>query len=513
MRLAVGFLIGVCLPVMGSAFVPSNKLCLPPRRYKIRASQLHNVREEALSRDFDRVEETLGVSTTKDLSSLGESRPMKTLDGVALIAGTAVGGGFLALPSLTSPIGYLPTMLGLTLAYIFLVFSAVAFVEAAGLMDADKQRMVSANQGTSYSSGTSVASVIRHAFGKKWAVVSGLGFLTQMLAVMTAQVVKGAEMLSHLTGMSYRVACVAPLAVVGLFVFASKQEFVEGFNTVLTVVMLGGFAALIAGAIGRADILTGLFQNADWLRLLPNTRVPFAMPVFVKLLAFGEAMPLLVERMALGPARKTNKTGIVASRDQLSAFRRIRKATVLGAGLPLLLAIVWAGISAALVHPSDPNPIISLLGNYGASITVPVLLLSYGAIGTTLLGSLLAMAHFSQDMICSKLGYCSMRWMSVASSLTVVLPSILACVGPSLYFPLLAFAGAYPTTLLYGLAPSLAAITLRRRAENRVNDGGTEVPRLVPGGDRTLVALVCCALGLVGASSMLALRQALKIFV
>ena len=106
-----------------------------------------------------------------------------------------------------------------------------------------------------------------------------------------------------------------------------------------------------------------------------------------------------------------------------------------------------------------------------------------------------------------------MRWTSVASSLTIALPSILACVGPSLYIPLLAFAGAYPTTLLYGLAPALAAITLRRKAENRVNGGGLEVPRLVPGGDRTLVALVCAAIGLVGASSILALRQALKIFV
>ena len=373
--------------------------------------------------------------------------------------------------------------------------------------------------------GTSVASVIRHAFGKRWAVLGGLGFLAQMVAVMTAQVVKGAEIISFMTGMPYKIACIAPVALISLFVYSAKSEVVEGFNTVLTLVMVGGFVALLANAMGRGNIFAGLFQNADWLRLLPNTKVPFAMPIFIKLLAFGEAMPLIVERMVLGQKESsdtnsaTSHPEILINDKRTAAFRRVSLATVFGAGVPLILAIVWAGISAALVDPSNPNPIFSLLTSYGTSIAVPVLLLAYGAIGTTLLGSFLAMAHFANDMICSKLGRCSVSWMLAANCLTVTIPCTLACLGPSLYLPLLAFAGAYPTTLLYGLAPSLAALTLRRKIKAKLNDSKeapeeTKVPmtpQLVPGGERTLVALVGMAIGLVGASTILASRHLLRV--
>jgi len=221
-------------------------------------------------------------------------------------------------------------------------------------------------------------------------------------------------------------------------------------------------------------------------------------------------MPLLIKRMVLGPQQlqadqaQTNATE--PKFDTKEAYSKLRTATFVGASLPLLLAVIWAGISASLVDPVDPNPIISLLHNHGRSIAAPVILLSYGAIGTTILGSLLAMAHFANDMICSKLGYSSFRWSAVASAFTIALPCALACVGPSIYLPLLSFAGAYPTTLLYGLAPSLAALVLRRRLQQHVPDDIT-TPQLVPGGERTLVALVCAAVGLVGSSTVLALRH------
>ena len=494
-----------------------------------------NFREDMLSQELDGAEAELGVEKTTIANSDADndattaegsssSRPMKTTDACAIITGTAVGGGFLAIPSLTSPIGWLPTALGLTLAYGFLVLSAIAFTEAAGLADEDKRRIrqdmsktgskVDANVG-----GTSVASVIRHAFGKKWAVVAGLGFLAQMVAVMTAQVVKGAEILSFMTGLNYRLSCIVPVVITALFVFSAKPEVVERTNLILTTIMIGGFATLIASASRQPGTVAGLLQRAEWMRLLPNTKVAFAMPIFVKLLAFGEAVPLTVERMVLGHGGSSaEKAGSLAeglssnTEDARTAgFRRVRKATILGAFIPLILAIIWAGISAALIDPSNPNPIYSLLSNFGPGISIPVLLLSGGAIGTTLLGSFLAMGHFANDMICSKFGYCSLRWMSIANILSVAVPCTLACIGPSLYIPLLAFAGAYPTTLLYGLAPSLAAITLRRRVNkaNALEGISATTPQLVPGGERTLQALALSALGLVGASTALALRQLL----
>ncbi len=44
----------------------------------------------------------------------------------------------------------------------------------------------------------------------------------------------------------------------------------------------------------------------------------------------------------------------------------------------------------------------------------------------------------------------------------VFLPAALAAIGPQVYLPLLAFAGGFPTTLLYGLLPPVAALQLAR---------------------------------------------------
>ena len=55
-----------------------------------------------------------------------------------------------------------------------------------------------------------------------------------------------------------------------------------------------------------------------------------------------------------------------------------------------------------------------------------------------------------------------------AKIFTVGLPALLACGGPSLYLPLLAFAGAGPTTLLFGLLPPLAALRFRSSARSQL---------------------------------------------
>mmetsp|Transcript_21042 Transcript_21042/g.42959 ORF Transcript_21042/g.42959 Transcript_21042/m.42959 type:complete len:247 (-) Transcript_21042:1266-2006(-) len=242
----------------------------------------------------------------------------------------------------------------------------------------------------------------------------------------------------------------------------------------------------------------------------------------MKLLAWGEAMPLLTERVVETTAKSTSTSttnehstsnvngdmhGSIAVR--ATAQKKARTATTLGSSVPLLLCLLWAAISTALVDPTSPDPITFLLGA-SPVISIPVGLLSIGAIGTTLLASFLAMSHFASDVICTMVGYCDLRWMNIARILTVALPCVCAFAGPGLYLPLLAFAGAYPTTLLYGLAPPLAALVLRHRAKKEGVRKNQLTPSLVPGGETTLALLVATSIGIVGSCSALALRSLLK---
>lgn len=458
--------------------------------------------EDALEIELLEMEAELDLAKPRDEQE-EQPQQIKATDAASIIAGTAIGGGFLALPSVTSPLGYGPAALGLILAWTFLLLSATAFIEAAGLV-ADLRDMENANGvgrlpngpdiAVAQEGATSVATVIRYAFGKKAALVGGSLFIAQMLAVVTAQVVKGAELFSDCLGIPYLLGCLAPTSLAGLFAFGSKPEVVERANTALTFMMVGGFAALIIGTIASGNVgkaAGAIFSRADYGQLLPKSGGAWALPVFINMLCFGQSMPLVVERMvqgrsSAGISNKEEDAGD-ATMDRAPSLLRARRATLLGAAVPLVLTVTWAAISTALVKPSISNPLAFLLSR-GPAIAIPVGLLATGAIGTTLLGSFLAMGHFASDIVCMKLGYCSLSWMKICNAFTVAIPSILACIGPSLYLPLLSFSGAYPTTILHGLAPALAAIALRRRVRRAgVKDGAPGVtPPVVPGGDATL---------------------------
>mmetsp|Transcript_40913 Transcript_40913/g.123352 ORF Transcript_40913/g.123352 Transcript_40913/m.123352 type:complete len:380 (-) Transcript_40913:87-1226(-) len=365
----------------------------------------------------------------------------------------------------------------------------------------------------------------------------------QMVAVTTVQVVKGAEIISQLTGLPYAVACIVPPHLAAWFAFGSRPEVVEGANTGLTAMLLGGFGFLAFGTIiaymAGATAGTSPFQRAEWGRLLPGGGGTWAVPVFVKLLAFGEAVPLVVERLIRShrpAAANGDDTASInddpAKKDPSNPLVQARSAILLGSSVPLLMTLSWAALSTILVDPTHPNPLGCLLSHPSPAVAVPVALLSAGAIGTTLLGSFLAVGHFASDVLCAKFGddddgkgggeslTCSINTMNLARWFTVLVPSLLACAGPGMYLPLLAFAGAYPTTILYGLVPSFSALVLRRRlmkikgqrgagvaAGAGVDAGaGIKTPRLVPGGDTTSAALASIAVGIVGACSTLAIR-------
>ena len=511
---------------------------------KQKSSALHNIVEDGLDLEIDEIEAELRMKRAINLrltkikdaqddirEKSREPPPMKIKDAASIIAGTAIGGGFLALPSVTSPIGYGPTALGLVASWGFLLLSAFAFIEAAGLVSdarSRKEKSPTYKKDEDTEGGLAISSIIREAFGKRWGIVSGLAFIAQMIAVMTIQVVKGAAITSQLTGMPYAMGCIIPSVIAASFVFLARPEVVEGANTSLTGMMIGGFALLCVAAatVGNAGAASAAcFARADWASLLPTSKATWSIPVLMKLLAWGEAMPLLTERIVEATSKSSSRgigdvntseeeTGINGGVDdtieiRAKAQKDAKTATALGAFVPLSLCLLWAAISTALVDPTSADPITFLLSATPA-ISVPVGLLSVGAIGTTLLASFLAMSHFASDVICTFVGFCDLKWMNVARLLTVALPCVAALAGPGLYLPLLAFSGAYPTTLLYGLAPPLAALVLRHRAKKEGVDKSQLTPSVVPGGKPTILLLIATALTIVGSCTGQALMNVLR---
>ena len=106
---------------------------------------------------------------------------MTLFDAVALVCGTAVGGGFLAIPEVTAPLGVLPSTVGLTVTWLFLMMAGLAYVEAAGAASGEGR-------------GASILALSRHAFGAKRAAIVSCFFLMQMLASSVANLIMGAQL-------------------------------------------------------------------------------------------------------------------------------------------------------------------------------------------------------------------------------------------------------------------------------------------------------------------------------
>lgn len=332
-----------------------------------------------------------------------------------------------------------------------------------------------------------------------------------MASVVTAQVVKAGEIVALMLPPGYVAGCVFSSLAVGGFTFCAPSRTVERANTVLTVALLVGFGFVVGSALVTATSASlgaaaqRLAGFADWSQLSPLAAGPrWAVPIFLNLLCYGQAIPFVVERMA--PRRGNAAAGaagaaaLAAEADE--ARRRTRTAIVLGSAVPLLLCVLWSAITASGLFSSAASwaelddPVLELMRNGAPSVAYPVSIMAVGAIGTTLIASYLTIQQFTADFFCTIFGRCSPLTARLCALGTVAFPVALASGGPALYLPLLAFAGAGPTTLLYGLIPPLTVYFLRRERDEC--DGGSRAREWLPLGSPML-----CLLGVLASSILL----------
>ena len=378
------------------------------------------------------------------------------LDASAIIAVSAIGAGFLVIPTITDPLGVAPTAFGLLCAWAFLAVAGIAYIEAASrILELRDDRG---------GGGASVFAVTRHCFGTPAAVAASAVFLVQMVATVTANLAKAAELLEGTTHVPYVVGCVAPPLVMGTLVFGAPRALAQRTNTVLTAAMVLGFVALFVSTL-REPKTTKPLRQAHWDALLPQQNWVF--PIFLNTIRFGEGVPVVVE--SLGPRRR----------------RTARAAVLFGSALPLVLAVLWATISS-VVAPGKRravDPVLSLVTSPDRAVRWAARFVAGGAVGGHLIEVYLTCSQLAADALRSCVaggggggasgasgavpgGRARRTQRAVGSAANIVivaLPAALSIIGPQIYLPLLQFAGGFPTTLLYGLLPPLAALSLVRR--------------------------------------------------
>ena len=420
----------------------------------------------------------------------------------ALIAGTTIGGGFLALPTATAPCGQIPATLGLICVWLFLLGGALSLSNAIFMMKqasctnideqevGDGERLITKNE-----EDISIFSLIRECFGDVAGFFGGILFLLLIKVTLIAQLSKiGVLLENSLPILNRRVWTCLFSIVIAAVCLVMKQRNVERINDVLTATMICSFISLVTLAGGSGWTIDGLKRAHYTSLLLPHSFGPWAIPVFIQLLIYNEVVPLVASR--LGDETK------------------VRKAIILGSSVPLIMCLIWSCIALGLV-PYEPSmiesgaiydPLTKLAdvvlskggGSIGKLFLASVNLLAGSAICTTVIGSILASTQYFDDMISNFLGRGVNRNRStkedytpihkseasivrrICSHTLAIAPSsaLVVLYGSSdLYYRATSFAGEFPCTLLYGLIPPLCNMRLRWKHRKR-KDGTNEISSL-----------------------------------
>lgn len=362
-------------------------------------------------------------------AKLRSSWDARDTSAAVLVTGTAIGGGFLALPYTTAPSGFVPSLVVMLLSWAMLFVQAQVATDL--LVDESKSK-TSETSNTPETEAVSFAVAAERRLGTKGkVVVSGL-FLLLMMTTLVSQYAEAGALFSTLTG--WPQPCVRALLalLLAILTWNSPTTRTAAINGCLTL----GFVVASLVVFG-----TGL-PLAQWHRLARTDWHSCArsLPSILQLFVYLEVTPSIASILQL-------------------KRRRIKRAIFVGSALLLLLESTWSALGLALVpfHGGlREDPVALLLGQNGP-VSSAVLALGCFAVLTTILGTNLALRSFCGD---------AKPRAALASYSFCVLTPALAPKGA--FFAAIDFAGAYPVTLLWGCALPLMALAQQNKSRRQL---------------------------------------------
>lgn len=346
------------------------------------------------------------------------------LGGTLLIAGTAIGGGMLALPVLTAMGGFFPAVLIYFLCWIFMASTGILLVEIY-LWKHDEVNLVS---------------MASYTLGKTGKIIAWVLYLFLFYSLTVAYVAGGGNLVNDI--FDYFVPWAAPsfgpllfVAIFGFFVYTSAKA-VDRVNRVLMFGLIISFIVFVT--IGIPHINFSLLLRAN----LPMALL--ATPVVFTSFGFQGTVPTLTTYL---------------KRDG----KKVRLAIILGSGIPFICYVIWEGLILGIVPLSD----LELTKSIGQSAVHPLKnileypwlfrvgeFFAFFAIVTSFLGVTLGLLDFLSDGL-------NIEKTPIGRfilCLLVYIPPLAFAIGnPSIFLNALHYAGGFGCALLLGLLPILMA--------------------------------------------------------
>ncbi|KAM7499142.1 hypothetical protein LguiA_023556 [Lonicera macranthoides] len=404
---------------------------------------------------------------------------------VALIIGTSIGSGILALPKKTSPAGLLPSSISLIVCWAFLLIEALVLVEInVGLL---KKKMRIDEEDELELEVISIRTMAQETLGEWGGFLATLAYVFLGYTSIIAYSSKSGEILYHLINLPESISGFLFTAFFTMLISIGGTRSADQVNQWLTASMIGLLVLIEVLAI-LLEGWSGFVGTGDW------GKVPATIPVMIFSLVYHDLTPVLCAYLE-------------------GDLQRIRVSVLVGSMVPLLALLVWNAIALDLSAQSDQlsDPVELLMRVRWSGVSVMVEAFSLLAVGTSLIGTLLGFSQFFKEQLnnnntfnlppeqtpekASELLGVAKWWgrnkVNLAATAMAIVPSLfVSTTFPDAFSAATDFAGGYCMTMLYGVLPPAMAWALRNRERD---DDSDEISRARP----ALVGLGLFASGIV----------------
>lgn len=347
------------------------------------------------------------------------SRGGHVLGGALLVAGTAIGGGMLALPLATALGGFIPALVIYVLCWLFMTATALLLLEVVLW---GKQEV-------------NIISMAKMTLGKPGQIAAWILYLFLFYSLTIAYISGGGGLVEDVMeafGQTDLPFWIGPLVFVLLFApfVAFGAKAVDSINKLLMVGLILSFLVFVVLGISHIE-----------LNLLTRFNFPAAfaaMPIAFTSFSFQGLIPTLTTYL---------------DRQE----KKVRTAIVFGSLIPLLMYIIWEALFLGIVPLDDLLSAPTVISPLKEVINLPGLFvvgefLAFFALVTSFLGVTLGLLDFLADGLKVKK---TPKGRFNLSLLIYLPPLAFSMINPKVFLIALRFAGGLGCALLLGLLPIL----------------------------------------------------------
>lgn len=381
---------------------------------------------------------------------------------VALITGSTVGAGILALPSVCAETGVVPSVAGIVGTWTLLLLSALLLAEinVSVMRERDEVRF---EHGRGHSPVViSLPDMAMTTLGSTGSYVMSATYLLASTTLLVAYIAKAGEIIETIDpALTLEASTIAFTVGLGAVMAFGSVNVIDNINRVLTIVLMSLFFGILYEGAIVAD-----FKNFNLIN--DASKLPEAVPVMFLSLIYHDLVPVICAYMN-------------------GDLKEIRKAIVIGSCVPLFMFIAYLVVALSINNTSvasglgfeDPLDLL-LKSDVGWIVGG----FSFCAISTSFIGTCLGVTSTIEPKIkesFAERGLTAKGAKKVSYVATLILPLIIALSASDIFLPATKFAGSYGAPVLYGLLPSVMCfIWFTSEERNSFHNVGMEFGTKIP---------------------------------